>query len=519
MFQLAEWRVWNNGIQSLSDFCSQLNRRDARFHFDLEEQKSMRFHLRIDAVNLNSNAVGDCQQLSVLRGGGLLLLNAVAQIPIQARTWRDFPVLNRISGGSSSLLCWFEADQEDLPSMRTRLEEFLNSSGGELPTNIATFTIGFEPVREKKPFSVERTTALSRWAQMKSPSVAFPARGHRGVCEIDLVRPAMVDLGSLHGMASESVRSRFRYGRDQKHRFYEENAGATGIRFTDDIEKLAGDSGGQYGNLGDKIALIHMDGNGFGSIQRKCDAEAKLRDWDEFIQAKRKGALLSILNAIKLRPEWFNQDLLRLETLLWGGDEMVFVVPAWCGWSFLDAWFKCSRNWEFATPEGVSATLTHSASVVFCHHKAPIHRIKQLAISMTEMAKDAFRDRNHFAYMVLESFDHVGRDLEEHMKSLTHAMGVPRDLLLRADSMEMLTNSVARLKRGGFPKSQLVEIVSEIQKGSAYQDRVDRLELTTDAQSALGELLDAFGNSPIAWFHLVELWDYLPNPSALLEVQ
>lgn len=428
------------------------------------------------------------------------------------------PPLNRISGGSSSLLCWFEANEGDLPKVRARLENFLNCPTNGFPTNIANFTVSFDRAPENAGFSVERTAAMSRWAQMKAPSVALPKRGQMGVCQVDLIRPAVEDLGGHLGLVSDSVRSRFRYGRDQKHRFYEDHAGASGLQFTHDIEGLSEDSDRQYENLGGKIALIHLDGNGFGSIQRGCDSPESLGDWDQYIQQQRRNGLKSILNAIVGRDEWRNGDKVRLETLLWGGDEMVFVVPAWCGWSFLDAWFSCARKWAFPISQGGETALTHSASIVFCNHKAPIHRIRQLAFDLTDLAKNSARDCNHFAYKVLESFDHIGRDLEEHMSSLTRALGGTAQVLLTADRMPILVRAVHRLKRGGFPKSQLVEIVDEIQRGVDYQERIGRLELSTDARSALNELMVEPSTAPATWFHLVELWDYMPEPSALLGV-
>ena len=77
--------------------------------------------VRVDAVNLYANAVGDCQQLSTLRGGGLMLLNAIKKMAMEGHeVWKGHTFIEGISKGASSLLCRVSSnDASGLPRPKT----------------------------------------------------------------------------------------------------------------------------------------------------------------------------------------------------------------------------------------------------------------------------------------------------------------------------------------------------------------------------------------------------------------
>ena len=105
---------------------------------------------------------------------------------------------------------------------------------------------------------------------------------------------------------------------------------------------------------------MYFDGNSFSGIQaRHCQTVAAIRDFDADIQGKRKAFLKALLTEIKADPLFLTADnKIRLETLLWGGDEMIFVVPAWCGLRVLHFFYHYSQNWAFnGTP------LTHAGGI------------------------------------------------------------------------------------------------------------------------------------------------------------
>ena len=274
-----------------------------------------------------------------------------------------------------------------------------------------------------------------------------------------------------------------------------------GLHFVEDLEDLCE---GESGDLGGKYALIHLDGNHFGKIQQDCGEPKDLEAWDRFIQDKRRAALTAMLTRIKARPEWLNGTNVRLETLLWGGDETIWVVPARCGWAFLETWFSLCRDWEF--PRG--NRLTHAAGMVFCHEKAPIHRVRALAIDLTDASKKISREQNLVSYLVLESFDQVGRDVEKYRDSIAKNFGGAKTLKVNANEMARIRQLFDALRKRQFPRSKIADIARAI----ADQDASEETRLREGLEplpSEFTQLESLLGGSKAVWLHLAELWDYV----------
>ena len=149
---------------------------------------------------------------------------------------------------------------------------------------------------------------------------------------------------------------------------------------------------------------------------------------------------------------------MRIETLLWGGDELIWVVPAWLGWNALCLFYQQAKTHiKFR-----GGTLKHAAGLVFCHHNAPIHRVKSLAHDLAELAKEQNRDSNLIAYQVLKSFDHVGMDLDGYRGKMTKGITTPHGLLVAAENMQEIDKQVRILKCKDLPKRKVYQIVEEL---------------------------------------------------------
>ena len=173
--------------------------------------------------------------------------------------------------------------------------------------------------------------------------------------------------------------------------------------------------------------------------------------------------------------------MFRLETLLWGGDEIIWVVPAWKGWELLQFFFT-----EFRYP--ASAPLTFSAGLVFCHKKAPIHTIRSLAGKLVSHLKG--RSENRFLYRVLESFDHIAE--------------IDPGFLLPADLMPQITYAIPALR----------ECVSRKKLHRLLKDPGAASEIAKEIKKGLDgdsiAFMEAFEKqSDRAWQHIGELWDYV----------
>jgi CRISPR/Cas system-associated protein Cas10 (large subunit of type III CRISPR-Cas system) len=379
----------------------------------------MEYYLRVEAVNLD-HFISDTMDISTIRGGGLLLLNAIEE-KIKKRFEQQFEAIS--TGASSGLFSFKIADMEKAQVLRQQVVDFLNR---DKRLKHATFVVDILPVGKTFNEDKEKVLALNRWQQMQSPTVVYPSlegrkliRPKRPICDIDNIRPLAKKI-SKKERVSESVFQRRQYGRWLKQYFYQQHTGIKKLpRFVNDLSELSYDK--SRGHLHHKMAVIYLDGNGFGKIQQEiCEGDENgefLLDFDKKVKKYRRDFLRRFLTKTISQPEWTfidpadkkNPEKHRLETLLWGGDEMTFVVPAWLGWWTLDYFFRESKEWNFEK----DYPLTHGAGLVFCHHNAPIHRITKLAKDLAELAKAKSRKKSYVAYQVLESFDYVSEDLEE----------------------------------------------------------------------------------------------------------
>lgn len=468
------------------------------------------YHLRLEAVNLDA-FIHDTNLLSAIRGGGLLLLRATDRV--RAR----FPDLKPITTGASTGV--FEvsaADDRAAAKMRDDVDDFLRT---DERLRHATFVVDVVRAGDYGT-SREALRALNRWRQWRRPTVALPSTptaGH-GVCRVDGVRPASAEKvrkGTDEPLAaSKSVYLRWEHGKREKQAFYKEETGVD-ARFTNDFDELAND--GRRGNLDGKMAVIYADGNAFGQIQRRhCTTTAKQREFDGYVKDKRRAWLRAFLERAQVQGSGFHRgDELRIETLLWGGDEMLLVVPAWRGWWTLAFFFEQSADWQI-----FDQRLTHAAGLVFCHHNAPIRRVRALAKKLADLVKDqAGRDESRCTYQVLESFDHVGRDPDEFRRSRW-----PRtnELILAGRDMPAVRDHVKPLASEEFPRSKLHAIAKTLARDAVGPAPADGERIASwieqacagrpkskEALMALGACFPGEDAGTVKWLHVAELWDYL----------
>ena len=451
----------------------------------------MTTYLRMEAVNFSSFVL-DTNDISTIRGGSLLLLEATDDV---ARQFHE--QLDLIARGASVGL--FAVKQPyDTEEVQSRVETFLRS--GRL--RHATFTVVLAD-DDRRDFATVDSMLLaeSRWKQLQGPSLAFPSPGEGNrPCEEDLLRPARIDA------LSESVSERKSYGRGRRQSFYRDYSGLQALpKFTDRLDELTAKGG--FGNLDGKMAVIYADGNHFGKITEKAGTDSEsLKALDARMKQRRQNLLADLLQEAQKRPGFLTADQrLRFETLLWGGDEVLWVVPAWEGWWALSKFFELTATWQ---ENGVP--MTHAAGLVFCSHKAPIARIRSLAMELADEAKKKSRKASLFDYAALESFDHTGPDLQKWLETRVPAGSTPADLVLPGLGMDHALGWGSAVKEE-FPRKKIFETVRALlrdgKKPSAALPAA--AELSGTGRAALGQLESYFGGGQISWVHLSDLWDYL----------
>ena len=303
----------------------------------------MQYYLRVEGVNL-AHFVYDTQDLSTVRGGSLLLLRAVDEVCKQVQTAH----LMRISTGASIGLFQYDAaDEAGAQQVRREVEELLHK---DYRFKHATFVVDIQPSGTSYVQDREAVWARNRWRQMQQPTVAVPLWNTQSVrvCAIDHTRPAVSARHGLEALehVSTSVQTRSTWGREQKQQFYEDETGSViDKEFVHDFDELTAAAAKDHGNLHHKMAVIYVDGNRFGALRDEtCTTPEAEGQFAETLKAYRRAALQELLASMQHDVTWVSaNDRYRLETLLWGGDEILWVVPAWQGWRTLQQFYAQSE--------------------------------------------------------------------------------------------------------------------------------------------------------------------------------
>lgn len=530
--------------------------------------------LLVEGVNLYAN-IYDTDQLSVIRGSSFLYKDAIEFIQDQFAE-----CLEPVSTGASSGLFHLKPDTaESIEMVAQKVRRCLREHGQYRHLTFGVECCYADHVQDAKcqlwgQLHFHQLQSLIRMPDVFSerhPNLNKPS-GLEGIRIAAKDAARRVQSDTVRDLSlSELVR--LKHGRNKKHEHEE-------FKFARDINALCAHPDKNY-RLNGKMAVIYMDGNGFGrrqddylqqAIDKGEDGIQAQKDFDEKIQACRNEFLediLSLMQSGEMPEATYKEDesdedteagnVIRLETLLWGGDEMLFVVPAWLGMDFLQRFFECSRTWTLADGK---AELTHAAGIVFCQAKTPIRIIQQLAKDLADRVKEAKdaegndvgRTRDSWDYLVLESIDYpTNPDLAcyftaryptlskrpesaiatthwNQAKTALHALLNEGDLPIRQvyrileafhkapPSGELTWNELFELnKKSEQERHKLEEKLSKQEKAEFQLIRTLKSDPRESVQTKLRYLADEFFDLNIdkaeqrawLWLHLRELWDYL----------
>lgn len=512
--------------------------------------------LRVEGVNLDAS-VYDTRDLATIRGGSLILLRAAEEV---AKTLQGMgATFKELSRGAS--LGLFEVVTSDPAGVANKVRERLGQGCFEH----ATFVVDLlERTSATFRESQEQALAANRWRQLQAGSLSIPALAPTApgdaarppACDRDGLRPALTACagpnrrperdGGTPTFLSRATEARRAQGRRAKQEFYEDQTGLGNLpEFANDFQQVA-----EHTHSG-KLAVFYADGNGFGKLQQRlCNQPAELALWDCYIRQIRREFLSDFLQQELVKSDWLNGSVARFETLLWGGDELLFVMPAQLGWRFAnrfftslggrsvaDARFPAADHPFSGDPTRFTATdtLTHTAALVFCQPHAPIDRIKHLAKDgMVEAAKDHSRTQDQLLCVALESFDHLGTSYVEAMTRRYGRAVTWRDMILVPRAGKTLGDVIAGLAAGlehlrgdnsQFARSQLrglVEAMLRDPSAGNLPSRGDppepgapprlpsafRNASSEDARVLLQDLLPLVPSPAALWFQLEELWEY-----------
>lgn len=488
------------------------------------------YYLRVEAVNLD-HSVYDTNDISTIRGGSFMIQDAIKTAYEQVKKVYS-KHLNCISTAASIGL--FKINSEDETEVDTIINLFMEKVKKATP-DFGTFVHANQLVSKGKTFTqhVTELTNVCRKGQYKLPALVLPSfegsLNQDEFCRFDGLRPAIKEIpkGENKKWASHATNERQLAGKKLRNELYfklPKNKQAEYIDkefpFTNDLESLSKSS--NAGKLDGIIAFIYIDGNRFGTIREQlCNDENLYKKFQTKVQTElQETAFKDIVEHAQeeklfLTPTKNKKYQIRMETLLWGGDEIEWVVPAWQAFKVIDILYECLSGCEKF--EGVN--LTYSAGVVFCHHNVPILQVRKFAHQLCDLAKKGLdsdikklgQEANRIGYLNMTSFDMVAGDLESFLKKYY----APAPEYPNIFSVENFSSTIKHLKdiKKFFPRNKLFDIIEAVQnndnkKIETILDRVYLLIGATKAgklKSAIKEILKDDKNN---WFIIADLLDY-----------
>ena len=536
--------------------------------------------IKVEAVNFG-NSILDTNQLSVVRGGSYALKQIIVDIEKRLLEAK-IPDFTSITIGSSTGV--FSCNQDATQTARQLIENFLNNyatinSVSFIPNEVFTFVID-DVVSDDYLNAKEQLYALGRFKQASRLSHSIPnfSSEVKSVCALNGFLPADSNnnkiKASKDGYVSRSVDIRYQIGRKVRSDIYkneqssvfsklqgigtctklskEDIVDVSQFQFPSDLETLAGTH--PKISLNGKVAVIYSDGNSFGKAQKAVIEEAnnKVKAQQEFdlqLRLDRARYLVDLVSFLSSQGATIIEDdqtTIQLETLLWGGDEMTLVVPAWVGLAALKHYFDFHKDYKICGQK-----LTFSAGIVFCSHKTPIRKAEQAAQSIADAIKDlpGGRASNFFDYMILESIDYptesldsfwstqYGGEIAKQRRPLIFALENDETLSALSQHLEALPRSGiyklvdAALNYGVTSIKEPIPFSREDQqacRGTAQELPFMKKRLIDSGGEALKDAISTLSkvfmskarrpedpsetlsdNNTLFWLHMLDLYDYL----------
>lgn len=354
--------------------------------------------LRVEGVNFSATLF-DTNDLSTIRGSGLALLHAADAINQALLSAGVHP--EPIFAGASLAAFRFTAPRQTAESAAVAVRDRLGAAGaGGLPLHHLIFSVDLAEIgADGEEGALLMAEARNRARQLRNFTVPVPRAGsaamrpdvleHTRQAETTDNLPDRPDAPLSH-----SVAERRRYGRAQRSGFYARfrpppDAGRS-LPVCDSFDDQVVDPpAGLPVAPRNKLAFLYGDGNAFNAIRQSLGVRrfsAGLRPLQEAFLRRLTTWLADGVTAndrrraVKAKDGW----VARFETLTWGGDEFLFVMPSWLGLPVLAEVEAALRGWALD-----GHALTFGLGLAICDRKTPARIARRTANDLADSAKAA----------------------------------------------------------------------------------------------------------------------------------
>lgn len=537
--------------------------------------------IRIEGCNFGATLF-DTDDLSTIRGSSLAYLHIAASWPLLLAA-AGLPGVALVVLGASDGIYRVET-AHPAKAVEALIAKAIAAPPASPPPALdavrAHLTFTFAAVDETADYAadVRRLLARCRARQWQQPTLDIPEPVvTSATCPYDRRRPAATvherqDASEV--AVSASVDARRRYGRTARSAFYESEIGRDPWHgFADSFHDLVERSHQLLKHLPPalegKMAVIYLDGNKFTPIRervvfRSGAVVSEVRQRHGAFATALRNARRAMLNelladllhdgAMLYSPQQPQRredarDRLKLETLLWGGDEALLVLPAW---KLVDALGVLMSVLEADVWRFADTRLSHAVGALVCNIKTPIAVARALAEALANAAKplagsDDRQLANVMSLQILESVEPPRASLADWRKEL-YGTKAPDAFAWRGAAQFNAAVALIRgikAEDGGLPRSQLFNVIrtarnSQPPKGAGaaagaarpvwqelakacVRSRCAMFGFERDAKGAvsqpdrttrerlalLGAVPDAADAPLLPLYRLAELWDYV----------
>jgi hypothetical protein len=538
------------------------------------------FLLRIEGVDF-ATTLTDTDDLSTIRGASqayLFMPWRIAELLREATKWQVAPVVVAASFGMFRVAA---PDGVGIENVERALADAIGAPVDEhsrLDRVRPHLSFTWAAAEADQDFAAAngKLTARARRRQLQRLTVDVPPRRPTAYpCRFDRRRPGYDSAFEVRGMpqrASDSVKVRHEYGKNERRAFYDPELDWTRINratfnVTQSLQDIVDAQRSDLDELdrvqiplalSSKLAVVYFDGNKFTPIREQtifggdvpeAEKEDRFKEFDALIRRNRRELLTRVVECLSRdgHYNWVYRDgdwRLRFETLLWGGDESLIVLPAWSLMEVLPELMAALEGWVWQE----DYTLSHAVGIAICNVKTPIAVARKLAEDIANAAKhkevigaDYYSLANVVSMQIFESVEPPREDLRTFRQEL-YGTGNPRPFTLKGlAELEKMLDLIRAFQdeKEGLPRSQLYGLIAEAREANLFDptnaaaaerfikydpppghsappgaDRVRTVFGRANCEGLLGHLEnEALGHSKEApllpLIRLAELWDYV----------